>query len=986
MATYIQGVTDYIPQIQPFKPDLNFYSKVLQMKQDKYDAARREIGSLYGSLLYSPLTRQNNINRRDDFFKNIEHQIKKISGMDLSLAQNQEAAMKIFDPIINDDEMSHDWGYTKNIMTQMERGDNFRMCTDPKKCGGSYNPQSMTYLQLKLQEYAEADSKKALSMGTADAKFVPFNNIVMDALDWAKAQGLTVDEAIPMGGYIVKRQNGQKIKTPLLQLFLSTFGKDPKYRMHYDQMAYINKRNWIQENLEKNENDPYKTESAYYNEVINNTIKNLSADADDYDKVHTQVTTKSKAVKNRLSSQGIVANDKSSLKDLMETVEEETVSNEVQDYYKDLKSRISNLSVNKEDMSAFGKALESIVGDGLMKMDLALGVERFAETFNTVTDIKEDSFALRAQDHAYEIEEMKTKFQLDDQAAINSRIYDIGKETALKMLEGGLPSDQEGMLIEGAATKQGTVDMMAITEQGYSEGRKGVYQNHRKVNEYIITTLRNVAANQNLDSNTRQQAKDELSNMLGGFYDKTNNRFMKDGRIYDDYSEMVLDGKNEYQIYKNAQIVLERNTGQLGLLKGQVNNAMQLIQETEQLNLLRNGYGKILTDNNRIIRDAVSVLKMEDKNLDPVLFKGMFIDGSDGSVSVITSEEQYLERMKGVKFEGSPGPEKRKEILKKAYKKYYELYKKVYNSPADYNIKGIKPPTGFSITEGPDGALYAQGKMWTSNGLSPNSYGNRGFIDYMKDVERNKSYSKAVMGVRHSDYDTQESSTARLVFEQYKSSLLSGSFTTDESKQKAPRANVSYFDVDAGRGDIIGVSLTNINPQWLKSLATDDKKTMIGPTSIESISEKGITMYLSKDVANNLFRNNFKQKPGDIYINSGLTWTSSRPDGGTVSIKKVNDMIMVDGYLVGIDANGNRKNISLTNTFSGNMMSGAKLISTYTSLINDQQTQNMNFLENGGLPRVYDEQGLMQALQERMSPQGGQAMSTMNYFRQLIGK
>ena len=49
MATYIAGVTDYIPQIQPFQPDLNFYANVMQTRQSRYDAAKTQINNLYGS-------------------------------------------------------------------------------------------------------------------------------------------------------------------------------------------------------------------------------------------------------------------------------------------------------------------------------------------------------------------------------------------------------------------------------------------------------------------------------------------------------------------------------------------------------------------------------------------------------------------------------------------------------------------------------------------------------------------------------------------------------------------------------------------------------------------------------------------------------------------------------------------------------------------------------------------------------------------------
>ena len=31
MATYLPGITDYIPQIQPFKPDFNTFNNILQI-------------------------------------------------------------------------------------------------------------------------------------------------------------------------------------------------------------------------------------------------------------------------------------------------------------------------------------------------------------------------------------------------------------------------------------------------------------------------------------------------------------------------------------------------------------------------------------------------------------------------------------------------------------------------------------------------------------------------------------------------------------------------------------------------------------------------------------------------------------------------------------------------------------------------------------------------------------------------------------------
>jgi hypothetical protein len=85
MATYLQGVTDYIPQLQPFQPDLNLYANVLQTKQTQYDTAWKSLNSVYGQYYYADLSRENNINRKEEIIKNIDFNLKRVAGLDLSL-------------------------------------------------------------------------------------------------------------------------------------------------------------------------------------------------------------------------------------------------------------------------------------------------------------------------------------------------------------------------------------------------------------------------------------------------------------------------------------------------------------------------------------------------------------------------------------------------------------------------------------------------------------------------------------------------------------------------------------------------------------------------------------------------------------------------------------------------------------------------------------------------------------------------------------
>src|SRR5688572_30964700 len=161
MATYIQGLTDFIPQIQPFRPDFNFYAYALQTKQGQYDAGHEKLSSVYGSLLNSPMLRDNNNKNRDEFFKAADTNVKKISGLDLSLQENVDAAYNVFKPFYEDKNMMKDISFTRQYQKELQRGDNFRNCIDPKKCGGKYWETGIQAMHYKANEFRNASDEEA---------------------------------------------------------------------------------------------------------------------------------------------------------------------------------------------------------------------------------------------------------------------------------------------------------------------------------------------------------------------------------------------------------------------------------------------------------------------------------------------------------------------------------------------------------------------------------------------------------------------------------------------------------------------------------------------------------------------------------------------------------------------------------------------------------------------------------------------------------
>ena len=126
MATYLQGVTDYIPQLQPFQPDLNLYANVLQTKQTQYDTAYKSLNKVYGQYFYADLTRNGNIERKDEILKNIDFNIKRISSLDLSLDQNVSQATQVFKPFYEDKHLMKDMAWTKNYNNQKGRAEGLK--------------------------------------------------------------------------------------------------------------------------------------------------------------------------------------------------------------------------------------------------------------------------------------------------------------------------------------------------------------------------------------------------------------------------------------------------------------------------------------------------------------------------------------------------------------------------------------------------------------------------------------------------------------------------------------------------------------------------------------------------------------------------------------------------------------------------------------------------------------------------------------------
>lgn len=407
MAIYIPQVQDYIPQIQPFKPDFNFYAGALQMKQGEYDASYKKLSSVYGTLLNSPMLRDSNIARRDQFFKDADSQIKKISGLDLSRQENVDAAMTIFKPFYEDKALVKDMTWTRQYQNEMTRAENFRNCIDPKKCGGQYWDGGVKALNYKAQDFRDATDEEALTFESP--KFTPFINITQKATEAAKAAGFNISVDTVKGGYIVTTKNGQLLEQPLHDYFMGLFGSDPAVVEMFRTQAYIQRKDFAYANA-ASMGGMDKAEQAYVNQIMSTVVPTQKSDADKANDLSTGLNAKKNAIDKHISENGIILDSPEHMaySDLQSQIEGAEATNQVYKQATDLAESASNLN----NMGAMRSRVDDIVSYGLLNGQMDMLSKTLAYRDYSVS-LKEDPYSLAAYNSSLALKNALTLKSVD---------------------------------------------------------------------------------------------------------------------------------------------------------------------------------------------------------------------------------------------------------------------------------------------------------------------------------------------------------------------------------------------------------------------------------------------------------------------------------------------------------------------------------------------------------------------------------------------
>jgi hypothetical protein len=275
MATYIPNITDTFPDIQPFKPDYDFLMNALQYKQSQYNAGFSQVNDVYSSILNSDLTRPVNQQRRAEFLKAAEDNIKKISSLDLSLPQNVQLASNVFKPFYEDNNIVYDMMYTKKAKQALSEGESYKNCLSDD-CKGKYSDVSMQAINYKLKEFQSSDDENARKVSAPE--YVPYVNIFTEAekILGEKFTNISIDEK--SGGYMVTTKNGPKAFNVILQQLSSTLGVDPRVKKYAQTQAYVNVMNDVLPLANTKYNgDINQAKAEYFPTIANDLLNNDAA-------------------------------------------------------------------------------------------------------------------------------------------------------------------------------------------------------------------------------------------------------------------------------------------------------------------------------------------------------------------------------------------------------------------------------------------------------------------------------------------------------------------------------------------------------------------------------------------------------------------------------------------------------------------------------------------------------------------------------------
>ncbi len=244
MATYIPGVQSYMPEMKTFTPDYKFLSSVLDTKTNRYNTNYKQLNDLYSKVVYADLSRGDTKDQRNQYIETLAPKLEKISGMDLSMQQNVDAARGLFKPFYEDDLIVRDMVVTKSYQKDIKYANDLKNSTDRDR-RGMYWDTGIKAMNYQMEDFVNADAKDALNMAVPRyVEDADLYNTAQKLLEESKfSEGVIEEMPDANKNFIIRRKNGDLMAGDAHKFLKNALRNDPKVKDAYYTQSFVDSRN-----------------------------------------------------------------------------------------------------------------------------------------------------------------------------------------------------------------------------------------------------------------------------------------------------------------------------------------------------------------------------------------------------------------------------------------------------------------------------------------------------------------------------------------------------------------------------------------------------------------------------------------------------------------------------------------------------------------------------------------------------------------------
>lgn len=894
MATYLRGVTDYVPHIQPFRPDLNFYQKALESKEAQYKSGYDKISNLYGMMLNSEMTREPDIEKRDKFFNQIQNDIQRLSTVDLSLSENVNTAYKIFQPIIDDTNITHDIAWTKTYRNEKSKGEYFRNCIDEKKCGGKWWDKGDQYLEVLRQDYAKADDNNALKMNVP--RYVPFVNAREKAMELIKDLAPDVQTISHDGQWIYKDKNGRPLEGHLYNYLTGILGEDGQIADVYNVEAVLARKNYSVQNAATHGGDEDAAEMEYLDAMSAKLFKRSSAQDAKIQKTKSNLITAKNAITQDIKLNGIsMPADKGKLEALTSATNELSLTDLFETQNKKVTNSVSG-DIAKIDLEAKRKRVDYAVAHGLLSKDMTETAIVYANTHSS-REIQANPYGMQQAAFALDIQKMAIKQDYDLQKIKLTNELKNGAVSNDPRYDRSVPVVNDTSVHNKATEGAGVMDLGRDALLSTSSDVKGSQADYLKL---TYDQLSLIIADPNDKNDARKQyAKAAINNVFAGMLDKN-------GQLKEDFEGSPAAEK----AFKKAVSLIENNLGGTLIDNQKIRNRFTdkygaIDAATKRLryhdegvrynNAKVLGHMKTIGKDNKYIADADLLLK------------------PDGHARTYNEFANEILKTRAKQFSTQ---EDFADYAEDSWEALSEDFAKTYNS----NAPGLKLRnvnlSGYKTLDG--GAITNLSLSWLVSGdmSTKPTYANT--LSTIPDI---KNAVSVLSGSDHSKDEITTSDAKAAKFLNFSMDELQ-SLRYKSRKMPSPEIEVIFNGVAADNKDMMSYTY-RYKPTYLDKLTKwGTKNGKAVPNGIAAFMwdadneewNNEITAYVKREDANSLAAQGVKKPVSlwDIEFDKGPV-SLSEDLGGWLSVEKKDNNYTGDGYMWAYNGEGKLIKIPPTN-------------------------------------------------------------------------